>query len=323
MAAVQSLPLSISTDQFAPQDRLPFWHDVFGRTMLKLSIDPLGDAPFHCDATLQALPGLSLAALTTSPTRVSRTRAMVADCNDDILLSIPREGTTFVSHLGRDASIAEGGCVLTSAAEPGMLAFRSAAQFTVIGVPTAALMPMVRDIDHVLMQPIRPDTPALRLLTGYVDLLLQGPSATSAELQRSAVAHVYDLIALMVGAARDAAHVATGRGARTARFAAIRADILQNLAQVRLSPKMMAKRHGVTERYIHLLFAETGETFGAFVTAARLDRAHALLLDPASEAITIGDIAQRVGFGEITTFNRAFRRRFGDTPSALRARRAA
>lgn len=111
-------------------------------------------------------------------------------------------------------------------------------------------------------------------------------------------------------------------GARAARFVAIRSDILQNLAQVRLSPKLMAKRHGVTERYIHMLFEETGETFGAFVAAARLDRARDLLRDPANEAIKIGDIAQRVGFGEITTFNRAFRRRFGDTPSGMRAQRA-
>ena len=146
-------------------------------------------------------------------------------------------------------------------------------------------------------------------------VLLQGQASTSSELQRSAATHVHDLVALAVGAARDAAHVASGRGARAARFAAIRADILQNLTQVRLSPKIIAKRQGVTERYIHMLFEET---FGAFVASARLDRARDLLLNPATAAIRISDIAQRVGYGEITTFNRAFRRRFGDTPSGLR-----
>jgi AraC-like DNA-binding protein len=106
--------------------------------------------------------------------------------------------------------------------------------------------------------------------------------------------------------------------ADAARFAAIRADILANLSQVRLSPKMIARRHNVTERYVHLLFEETGATFSEFVAQARLDRARELLLDPTANGAKISDIAQRVGYGEITTFNRAFRRRFGDTPSGLR-----
>lgn len=106
--------------------------------------------------------------------------------------------------------------------------------------------------------------------------------------------------------------------ADAARFAAIRADILANLSQVRLSPKMIARRHNVAERYVHLLFEETGATFSEFVAQARLDRARELLLDPTANGAKISDIAQRVGYGEITTFNRAFRRRFGDTPSGLR-----
>lgn len=290
--------------------------------MVRLDIDLPREARCQCNATLRTLQGLSLAAMTTAPTCASRVRSPIAEGSDDYLLSILHKGTAFVSQRGREASVAEGSGILTRAGEPGMLAFRSAARFTVVSVSSATLMPMVHDIDAALMRPIRPDTPALRLLYGYVDLLLQGQALTSSELQRSAITHVHDLVALTVGATRDAAHVASGRGARAARFATIRSDILQNLAQVRLSPKMMAKRHGVTERYIHMLFEETGETFGAFVASARLDRARDLLLDLGSEATRIGDIAQRVGFGEITTFNRAFRRRFGETPSALRAQRA-
>ena len=43
-----------------------------------------------------------------------------------------------------------------------------------------------------------------------------------------------------------------------------------------------------------------------------------MLMDPACDAMRISDIAFAVGFGDLTTFNRAFRRRYGDTPRALR-----
>ena len=77
------------------------------------------------------------------------------------------------------------------------------------------------------------------------------------------------------------------------------------------------KGNAVTARW-RPEFEETGATFSEFVAQARLDRARELLLDPTANGAKISDIAQRVGYGEITTFNRAFRRRFGDTPSGLR-----
>ena len=66
---------------------------------------------------------------------------------------------------------------------------------------------------HLLPDHVHMMISAMRLLTGYVDLLLQGQASTSSELQRSAATHVHDLVALAVGAARDAAHVASGHGA--------------------------------------------------------------------------------------------------------------
>ena len=104
---------------------------------------------------------------------------------------------------------------------------------------------------------------------------------------------------------------------RAARLEAVRADILANLSRVSLSPKTVARRLGVSERYVHLLFEGTGETFGQVVTKARLKRAFDLLRDP-SHVGKISDIAQSVGYGDLSTFNRAIRRHFGDTPSGLR-----
>jgi transcriptional regulator GlxA family with amidase domain len=50
----------------------------------------------------------------------------------------------------------------------------------------------------------------------------------------------------------------------------------------------------------------------------RLPRAFALLTEPANTGLKIGDIAMRVGSVEHSTFNRAFRHRFGDVPRAVR-----
>jgi len=54
------------------------------------------------------------------------------------------------------------------------------------------------------------------------------------------------------------------------------------------------------------------------VLEQRLARAHRMLVGPRHADATISAIALAVGFGDISYFNRNFRRRYGVTPSELR-----
>jgi AraC-like DNA-binding protein len=55
------------------------------------------------------------------------------------------------------------------------------------------------------------------------------------------------------------------------------------------------------------------------ITARRLERAAALLRDPRWRHRKIANIAAEAGFTDLSYFNRAFRRRYGATPSDIRA----
>jgi AraC-like DNA-binding protein len=75
----------------------------------------------------------------------------------------------------------------------------------------------------------------------------------------------------------------------------------------------------VTPRYVQKLFEEAGETFTQYLIVQRLARASRLLTDPQLIDRTLTSIALEVGFGDLSYFNRAFRRQFGITPSDTRA----
>jgi AraC-like DNA-binding protein len=75
---------------------------------------------------------------------------------------------------------------------------------------------------------------------------------------------------------------------------------------------------GVTPRYVHLLLEETGKSFTHHVLERRLERAAALLRDLRWHNRKIADVAAAAGFNDLSYFNRAFRRRFGATPSDVR-----
>jgi AraC-like DNA-binding protein len=67
-----------------------------------------------------------------------------------------------------------------------------------------------------------------------------------------------------------------------------------------------------------MLFEGEGTTFSEFVLARRLEHAFELLTAPAHNNLKVADIALASGFSDISYFNRAFRRRYGDTPSGVR-----
>jgi AraC-like DNA-binding protein len=112
-------------------------------------------------------------------------------------------------------------------------------------------------------------------------------------------------------------HVGPRRVSRRARLRAIKADILENL-DYELTVRAIALRHGVTPRYIHMLFKMEGVTFCEFVLGQRLMHAYTMISDTRFAGLNITSIAFAAGFGDLSYFNRTFRRRFGTTPSRLR-----
>jgi AraC-like DNA-binding protein len=81
---------------------------------------------------------------------------------------------------------------------------------------------------------------------------------------------------------------------------------------------IVAAQQEVTPRYVHMLFETDGVTFSEYVTTQRLTRAQRILRDSRFAHQTIAAIALSVGFGDLSYFNRTFRRRFGMTPSDAR-----
>jgi AraC-like DNA-binding protein len=159
----------------------------------------------------------------------------------------------------------------------------------------------------------------LRLLKSYLGVLDDAEALRRPELRWAVTTHIYDLCALAIGAAREAAEMAVRRGLRVARLRALKVDVARNLVHGDVSPEALARRQGVTPRYVHKLFELEGTTLSRFKLGLRLTRVRRMLADTSHGGLTISEIAYRAGFNDLSTFNREFRRHFGATPSEFRA----
>jgi AraC-like DNA-binding protein len=75
---------------------------------------------------------------------------------------------------------------------------------------------------------------------------------------------------------------------------------------------------GVTSRHLNRAFAAEGTTVSQYVHDRRLDGARADLRSPHMAEHRIADIASRWAFASQAHFTRAFRARFGCTPTQVR-----
>src|SRR5262249_29306697 len=108
-------------------------------------------------------------------------------------------------------------------------------------------------------------------------------------------------------------------GLRVAKLKAVKGDICAHLGARDLSLDAVARRQGISPIYVRKLLEGEGTSFSRFVLAERLACAHRLLRDPCFGARPIGSVAAEAGFGDLSYFNRAFRRRYSATPSDVRA----
>jgi AraC-like DNA-binding protein len=188
----------------------------------------------------------------------------------------------------------------------------------VVRLPRASLSPLVRNIDDAVLRSIPRGTGMLNLLRNYVDALFDDPVLAMPEMRQLAVAQLCDLVAVTLGATRDATAAAEGRGIRAARLRAVKSDIDAHLAYDDLSPGTVAKRQRVSDSYIRKLFEGEGTSFSQFVLGRRLVRAHRMLTDRRWADRSIAWIAFEAGFGDLSYFNRTFKRFYSTTPSEIR-----
>lgn len=297
------------------------WHEHLRNQVVRFDHEVLTEN-MRIDAAGMTLPGLAFVGANVTPVRYARTRETLRDGNDNIRLVILKRAASSApaTQLGRDLTVEPGSAVVLSNCDLNAITFTaSRSRMLALNLTRKNLRPLLRDFDAVLACAIPSQSGALRLLVRYTEALLAESAPPTPELRQLAIAHIYDLAALAMGATHDASEIASNRGLGAARLREIKSDIAATLWLQSLSVDKIAIRHGVTPRYVQMLFEPEGTTFTEFVRQARLDRAHRILVDPRMGDRNISAIAFDVGFGDLSYFNREFRRRFGQTPSDVRA----
>ena len=291
------------------------WYcDEYRRPLYNLDIEPNSDVHFRLQSTIRTLPDVAIGHSICSPIRTHH-----AAKDGDICLVVPLVGAISLHVEDLDYQLAAGMGAIGGYGTKSTIDAPSDIQLLSIRLRRQMLLPLTqRPSDFQGVAVIR-DTQAMSLLRGYIRSLDAVEAIMTPTARQLVTLHIHDLVALACGATRDAQDIIEGRGKRAAKLAAVKADIVANVARRNLTIDNLAGRHGISPRYIGTLFASAGTTFTDFVLKQRLAHAYRILRDQRFADQTICSIAFDSGFGDLSYFNHAFRRCYGVTPSDVRA----
>jgi AraC-like DNA-binding protein len=298
--------------------RYEAWREEFGRKWISADFEPVGDDCIASEISASQLSFVTLGTMRSTPLQIDRRNDARRDTSNKFFMVLASGCRMRNSQRGRSIDLAPGDVTLMSGDEPARLTQLTQGVRWSIRIPHRQLADICRNVEDRIARHI-PNSELSSLLLHQIETANRfGPKLDAAANHRTAQ-YILDLVALCLGVGGDSAEIARQRGLAAARLQSIKAEVLSSLGNPRLGLARIAANHRVSTRYVQHLFGLSGESFTGFVLEQRLLSAYRFLQDPKNRIGKISYIAAAAGFSDISYFNRAFRARFGATPTDIRA----
>lgn len=311
--------LSISHHGLAKGSAYEAWREGICRGFCRLDVGPAQDDYIDCHNEFVLLDAIAIATPQGRSARFARTRDLLVDgCEDFVLISATR-GKVSVTQGEKTIDLTAGQMCLTEMNIAGALDLNDTGGFTTTRFPRRLLLEVAPSAETQLARTLGHDRVQGVMIERYSALCSEIGGELDALGQKTAARHLADLVGHFIGTSAERKDLAAQSDVWAARLNLMKADILKNLDNGRLTIESVAKANGLSPRQAQRMFASSGTTFSEFVLEQRLLLARQLLLRASARHRKVSDIAFSIGFNDLSYFHRAFKRRFGVTPADIQA----
>lgn len=307
-----------STDTLEPEGRFEAFRDALARGLFKFDLVTRSDDPYRGVVDLFVGGPVVFGQVLGSAAELARSPALARQCDEGVWVLLTRSGRMRIAQGDVQSEIAPGEGVIVNSVRPHTGACLGESDTWVVQVP------------EVLLRTLRPrgatnattllarDSAITRMMLSLLETYSHFGAAAPPGVGAATAQYLADLVALALGTSADGTAVVEDRGLGAGRLQLILDDIARHFLEADFGAADVARRVGITPRYVHFLLEQTGQTFSDHVLAHRLALSRRVLTSETGDRRKIADIAYACGFNDLSYFNRTFRRRYGETPSEAR-----
>lgn len=320
---------SVAMPQWNTQDQkigeqFGFWREVLCEAFIALNSTRDFTGGFQAHVVSNLVADVNVCRLVTDEHDILRTRHEISRMSRDcFFVNMQIAGNVHVEHIGRNIQVCPNQFYVVDAAEPYNLAYRQAGgnvRTFSFRIPKSLLTPLLPEPEKSLGVRVAPDTAMGALAVDFLGSLALRSDNIPVAAQPAMARMAADLIALSLNPQENhSASVLESK--RKALLHSILAYIDQNSINPGLGVELVCRRFGLSARTLHRLFEAEGLTFAQVVTIRRLRRCAETMCDHPD--VSIASIAFANGFGDLSSFNRQFRKHFDLAPREYRGKMVA
>lgn len=307
---------NFSTETVEARERVESWRQLLrDRLKVDCSIETDDPVAFRQAMAIRQCGSLSIMDMEATPFRATR-RTREDDCLTTVI--IPQTGSGTLKTSNSEVGFGVGELCAFHSCRLVSLAFHDAGRHLIVTVPSVFLMDRCPEWDCDTLLTLSAAEGAGGMFTDLVRSIALHEKHLPQSCREGALSLV---LALLASAARTRqephGHAATQLNVYHKER--IRNFALAHLRDPGLDIAGIAAGVGLSARYIHHLFSDEPLHLMQWVYEQRLLHCHRELADRDSAARAISEIAYAWGFNTPAHFCRVFQKRFGATPSEIRA----
>lgn len=310
---------SWSTDHVTPEKRLKHWREMFCSTFIECDIDSMDGDAFNAALRFDRFGDVSVGTINAGRRRTTTTQAQANRNAEGVMLDIVWSGRYRYEGPTKTIELLPGDAVFAPNNVSDIMTAIEPAELRAVHIPAQFVEHVFGDVSSTTGRVLRHEQPESRLLSAYLQAVHQTAGLNDPKTREIIGQQIVDLVITAVGRTHSEAIATAERGLKAARFKLASDEARRRLSEPMLNAQRVAEKMGLSERYVQRLFEENGLTVSQFIMDERLKRVRRMLLEPAQDHRHISDIAYGAGFSDITHFNRAYKRRFGEAPGMARS----
>lgn len=303
-----------STQVVRPDEQFSYWRDAISDAYVPLEPERAAAPSFKGSIDGQMLPELRSSTITAEAHEVRLSRSGLARQQGiPFFVNLMRSGEAIVRQNGQALHAGPGDIYVVDCASVWEVEFRSNFSMYCIEIDDALLRPRLGRRGRLASSVLAGDKGTGRILASYMSLVHELPSQDLLQVQSLMVGHCSDLLSRAQLQQEPDERADRVRREIRERILAL---IQRRLSDRSLTPETASNELGISRSYLFKILSESGHTFSGYLRQCRLDECHRVLKEQPRRSIA--DIAVDWGFEEVSSFNRAYRARFGQTPSQTR-----